>query len=89
MCCRSDFNSVSARLPCYLSKGRLKQDSLGIYQSTFFGSRKFKNTLVITVIFFLKMFKNESKFTKLKKKKKFFFVSEIIASENVAINFLC
>ena len=41
------------------------------------------------VIFFLKMFKIESKFTKCKKKiKKMFFVSEIIASENFALNCL-
>ena len=48
-----------------------------------------QNTSAMKVIFFLKMFKIESIFTKCKRKiKKRFFVSEIIASENVATNFL-
>ena len=46
------------------------------------------------VIVFLKMFKIEHKFRKCKKKrkkerKKTFFVTEISASENVPISFLC
>ena len=59
-----------ARLPCYFSKDPLKQDFLDIYLATLFGVRKFKNTSAIRVIFFLKMFKNESSFGKCKKKKK-------------------
>ena len=93
MCCRSDSNRVSARLPCYLSKGPLKREFSEIYLTTCFGVRKFKNISAIRVIFFfLKMFKIGSKFRICKKKKKMpkmFFVSEIIASENVAINCLC
>ena len=67
MCCRSALNSVSARLPCYLSKRPLKRDFLDIYLTTSFGVPKFKNTSAMRVIFFLKMFKIESKFTKCKK----------------------
>ena len=50
-----------------------------------------KNTSAVKVIFYFKMFNIEFKFRKLKKKKikkKLFFVSEIISSENVPINFL-
>ena len=42
--CCYDFNSVSARLPCCLSKGHLKQEFLGIILSTFFALRNFGNT---------------------------------------------
>ena len=63
-----DFNSVSAPLPCYLSKGPLKRDFLNIYKITFFGVGKFKNTSALRVIFFWEMFKIESKFRKFKKK---------------------
>ena len=52
---------------------------------------QFKNPSAIRAIFFLTMFKIESKFRKCKKKKKIakkFFVSEIIASEDIAINCL-
>ena len=66
MCFCSDFNSASARLPCYLSKDPLKLDFLDIYLTTFFGVCKFKNTSAIRVILFLKMFKTESKFRKCK-----------------------
>ena len=34
-CCDGDFNSDSARLPCCLSKGPLKQNFLDIYLTTF------------------------------------------------------
>ena len=68
--CRSDFNSVSVRLPCYLWQGRLTEEFLEIYLITFFGVRKFKNTSAMKVVFFLKMLKIESKFRKWKKKKK-------------------
>ena len=37
MCFCSDFNSASARLPCYLSNDPLKLDFLDIYITTFFG----------------------------------------------------
>ena len=72
----------------------LKRDFLDLYLKTSFGVRKFKNTSALTVILFLKKFKFESKFTKSKKKKEegteqIFFVSEIIASEKIAINCLC
>ena len=54
MCCRLALNSVSARLPCYLSKGPLKGDSLDIYLTTFFVVCKFKNTSAMSVVFFKK-----------------------------------
>ena len=57
MCCRSDFNSVSARLPCYLSKGPLKRDFLDIYLTTFFGVLIFKNTPAMRLIVFGKFSK--------------------------------
>ena len=69
--CRPVFASVSARLPCYLSKGPLKEDFLDIYLTTFLGVRKIK------------------KRKKNPKKQEVFFVSEIIASENLAKNCLC
>ena len=51
--------------------------------------RKFKNTLATRVIFFSRMFKIEIRFPKWKKiLGKYFSVSEIIASEDVAINSL-
>ena len=67
---RCHWCSVSACLPCYLSKGRLKTDLLDIYLTTSFGVHKFQNTLAMKVIFFLKMSKLESKFKNYKKKKK-------------------
>ena len=70
MCCPSDFKSVLACLPCYLSKGPLKGGFLDIYLNTFFGLRKLKNTSGMRVILFLKKFKIESRFRKCKKKKK-------------------
>ena len=83
------MNSVSACLPCHLSKGPLKWDFIDIYLTSFFAVHQFKYTSAMRVIFFLKMFKIESKFTKCKKKKnkkkieKIFFVSHIIESKNV------
>ena len=68
MCRHLDFNSVSARLPCYLSKGPLKRDFLDIYLTTSFGIPNFKNTSAVRVIFFLENFKIESKFRKCKTK---------------------
>ena len=55
MFCRSDFNNVWARLPCYFSKGPLKRVSLDIYLTTFFGPRYFGNTSATREIFFVKM----------------------------------
>ena len=91
MSCRSHFNSLSTGLPCYLLKCPLKRAFLYIYLTTFFGVRQFKNTSPMRVIFFLKMFKIESTFQNYKKKKKKqkkFLLSEIIASQYVAINCL-
>ena len=54
--------------PCYLWKGPLKENFLEIYLITFFGVHKLKNISAMRVIFFLKMFKIETKFRKWKKK---------------------
>ena len=64
-------------------------DFLDIYLTTSFGVRKFKKSSAMRVIYFWKMFKIETKFGKCKKKfEKIFLMSEKIASENVAINYL-
>ena len=55
-------------------------------------SRKVQKYISYKGHLFLKMFKLESKFRKLKKTTKIqqiFFVSEIITSDNIAINCLC
>ena len=75
--------------PIYHVKGPLKRDFLDIYLTTLIRVRQFKNTSAMRLIFFLKMFKIESKFRKFQKKiEKMFFVSQIIACENGAIHFL-
>ena len=48
------MNSISPHLPCYLSKGPLKQDFLGIYLTTNFWVPKVKNKSSMRVIFFQK-----------------------------------
>ena len=68
----------------------MKLDFVVVYLTKFFVLRKLKNTSAMRVIFFLKIFKIESKFRKRKKKiEKIFFVSQINAYGNVAINCLC
>ena len=54
MCCRPDINSFLSRLPCYLSKFRMKRDFLDIYLTASFRLRKFKNPSAMKVIFFWK-----------------------------------
>ena len=63
------MNSALAPLPFYFSKGPLKLDFLETYLTTYFGIRQFKSTSAMRVIYFLKMFKIESKLRKCKKKK--------------------
>ena len=65
--CGKSWNSISARLPCYLLKGLLKRDFLDIYLTTFFGIRYFENTSAMRIIFFLKILRIETKFPKCKK----------------------
>ena len=65
---RTDFSSVLDRLPCHLSKDPLKWYFLYINLTTYFGVRKFKYSLAVRVVFFLKIFKVECKFWKCKKK---------------------
>ena len=51
-----------------MSKGPLKPDFLDIYLTAFFRVRKFQKTSAMSVIFFLKMSRIDSRFWKLKKK---------------------
>ena len=81
------FKKCFRRLTMVIVETSSERDFLDSYLTTFFIVEKFKNTIARRVIFFSKMFKIEPKFKNTKKKK--FFVSEIIASENVAINCLC
>ena len=87
--CRSEFNSVSAHLPCYLWKGPLKQDFLDIYLTTFFGVRKFKNISDMSVMFFWKCSKLNVNLENTKRNSENIFIYQINASENVAINYVC
>ena len=88
-CCRSDFNTVSARLSIHLSKDPLKLEFLDILLTTYFGVRKFKNTSAMNVMFFWKYWKFQLNLVNVKKIDRIFLISEIIASDNVAINCLC
>ena len=65
MCCREDFNRVSDRLLCYLSKGPLKRKFLDIYLTISFEIRKFKNTSTVRVISLWQMFEIQSIFKKI------------------------
>ena len=67
-CCRSDLNSVWARLPCCFSKRLQKRHFLDIYLTTVFQVRNYENTWAMGVIFFLKVFKTLSTFRKSRKK---------------------
>ena len=57
MCCRLDFNSVLASLPCCFLKDPLKGELLDIDLTTFLGVRNFANTSAMSIIFVLEMFK--------------------------------
>ena len=48
----SEWNSVSARLPCYFSKGLFEEDFLDTYLTTSLWIRYFQNTSVMSIIFF-------------------------------------
>ena len=79
--------SVSARLPCCLSRGHLKREFLDIYLSKCFGVGNLGNTEAMRVMFFSKFSKfNADLENSGKKKKKRFFVFEINASELFALN---
>ena len=82
----TQWNSLSARFPCCLSKGPLKWDFLDTYLTMFFGVSKFKNTWVDWVTVFWKCSKLNLNLENANRIQKIFFVSEKIASENVAIN---
>ena len=68
----------------------MKRDSLDIYVTTFNGVRKFKNRSAMRVIlFFEKYSKWNLNYVNAKKKtEKTFFVSQIIAFEDVTIIYL-
>ena len=88
MCCRSDFNSVSAHLPCHLSMVPLKRDFFDIYLTTFCGVRMLKNTSAMRVIFFLKSSKLSLNFENAKRNCEKKIIFDITVSEDVAINCL-
>ena len=71
--CHSDFSTVWSHLPCCLSKGLLKRDFFDIYPTRFFAIRNFGNTLAMTIIFFLKVFKSSSTFKIAEKNREKFF----------------
>ena len=88
-CCRLALHSVLAHSPYYLSEWSSETRHLDIYIITFLGVCKFKNTFSIRVIFFFENVLNFLYISKMEKKiEKIFVVSEIIASEKVAINCL-
>ena len=73
----------------FFLKRPLKRHFTDIYLLTFFGDGHLGNTSAMRVIFFLKMCKIQCRFQKVHRKiQKKFFVSEIIVSELVALNFL-
>ena len=93
--CAAVQNSISARLPCYFLKGPLKLYFFDIYLTSFSGVRTFKNRSAMRVVFFrncsklnLNLENAKKTKTKTKRTKKIIFLSEIIGSENVAINCL-
>ena len=88
-CCRLALYSVLARSPYYLSEWSSETTHLDIYVTMFLEVCKFKNTFSIRVVFFLENVLNFLYISKVQKEiEKIFVVSEIIASENVAINCL-
>ena len=88
-CCHLALHSVLAHSPYYLSEWSSETRHLDIYIITFLAVCKFKNTFSIRVIFFFENVLNFLYISKMEKKiEKIFVVSEIIASEKVAINCL-
>ena len=72
-----------------MSKGPLNYDFLDIFLTRFIGVCKFKTKSAMKVIFVLKILNIECTFPECNEKfGKCFFVSEIISSEDVAINCL-
>ena len=69
------FQHYLIPFPICLSKGLLKCNFLDIYLTTFFGIRNLRNTSVMRVILFFKVFKILSTFQNCKKRlrKRFFF----------------
>ena len=75
--CLADFNSVSAGLPCCLSRGTLKRDFLDIYLTTLIGDPNFRNISTMRPVFYLEIWKIWSRFQKCRKKlrKSFLFLT--------------
>ena len=67
----------------------MNQDLVEICLTTFFGVHKFKNALAMRLIFFFENVANSIKISIMQKNlEKYIFLSEIIASEHLAINCL-
>ena len=83
------FQQYFGSLIMLLAKGPLNLHFWDIYLTTLFWVCKSKNTSAMRVIYFLKMLKTEPRFRKCKEiSGNNFFVSEIIATEDVAVNCL-
>ena len=85
-CCGVDFISGWALLPCYLSKGPLKQDFWDIYMTTALESLISEIQNLWGSSFFSKYLKIKVDFKNAAKIGKTLFFSEIIASELVSLN---
>ena len=79
MCCRSDFPKVSDRLPCCLSKSRVKREFLDTCLTTFFGVHNFQNTSAMRFIFLEKCSKRtvDLKYAKKSLSKELFFLIQL------------
>ena len=88
MCSDADFNSVSTRLPYYLSKHPLKRYFLDIYLTTFPHSVNSKIQILWGSSFFKKCSKLKLDFKNPEKTEKTFNFSGIVASELVSLNCL-
>ena len=88
-CSCSALNNVLSHLPCYLLHNPLKRDFFRHLSNIFSAVRKFKNTCKLWWSSFSEKVQNWIKISKMQKEiQNIFFVSEIVASENVAINCL-
>ena len=76
----ADVKSIWDRLRCWLSKDVLKRRFLGSRLTKSLTVCNFTNTLGMTIIFFLKMFKISCRLEKVNKK--IFFILKIIAFES-------
>ena len=83
------FQQSLGPFPMFFLKRPLKRHFTDIYLLTFFGDGNLGNTSAMKVIFFFENVQNLIYISKMQRKiEKMSFVSEIIVSELVALNFL-